>query len=59
MNQSEFLSITCDLHRVREESRVQGVIGFASRWLKNWREILRPITKRCNPSRVITFESQL
>ena len=27
MNQSEFLAITCNLLKLREKSRVQGVIG--------------------------------
>ena len=33
--------------------------GFASRWLKNWREIFKLITKRSHPNRVITFDSHL
>ena len=61
MNQSEFLAITCNLLNAREESRVQGAIGFgfASHWLKNWREVFKPITKRSNRNRVITFDSHL
>ena len=41
------------------KSRAQDEIGFgfASRWLKNWREIVKPITKRSN--RVVTFNSCL
>ena len=48
MNQSELIAITLNLLREREKSCVQGEIGFgfASHWLKNWREILKPITKR-------------
>ena len=44
-----------------EKSRVQGAIGFgfASHWLKNWREIFKPITKHSNCSRVIAFDSNL
>ena len=42
MNQSQFLTMGFD---------------FASHWLKNWREIFKPITKRSN--RVITFHSHL
>ena len=40
MNQSEFLAITWNSLEAREESRVHGAIGFgfASDWLKNWRE---------------------
>ena len=33
--------------------------GFVSHWLKNWRENLKPITKRTNRNRVITFNSHL
>ena len=51
MNQSQFL----------EKSRVQGTIafGFASHWLKNWRDSFKPITKRSNRNHVITFDSHL
>ena len=40
MNQSEFLVITSKLLKGREKSRSQAAIGFgfASHWLKNWRE---------------------
>ena len=42
MNQSEFLAINANLLKAREKFRAQVAIGFgfASRWLKNWREIL-------------------
>ena len=33
--------------------------GFASHWLKNWRESLKPITKRSNRNHVTTFDSHL
>ena len=61
MNQSQFLTITCNSLKVREKSRVHGAIGFgfASYWLKNWRESLKPITKRSNRNHVITFDSHL
>ena len=61
MNQSQFLGITSNSIKAREKSRVQGAIGlgFASHWLKNWRESFKPITKRSNRSRVITFDSHL
>ena len=61
MNQSQFLAITCNSLKVREKSRVHGVIGFgfASNWLKNWREPFKPITKRSNRNHVITFDSHL
>ena len=61
MNQSEFLAITCNLLIAREKSRLQAAIGFgfASRWLKNWRAIFKPITWRSNRNRAITFDSRL
>ena len=66
MNQLESLAITCNLLKAREKTRVQGAIGFgfASHWLKNWREISKPITKRSNRNHVIqyfrqTFENKL
>ena len=39
----------------------QGAFGFGfdSHWLKNWRNIFKPITKRSNHNRVITFDSHL
>ena len=51
MNQSQFLAITCNSLKAREESRVHGAIGFglASHWLKNWRKSFKSITKRSNP----------
>ena len=61
MNQSRFLAITCNSPETREKSRVQGAIGFgfASHWLKNWRESFKPITKRSNRNHVITLDSHL
>ena len=61
MNQSQFLAITCNWLEAREESRVHGAIGFgfASHWLKNWRESFKPITKRSNRNHVIAFDSHL
>ena len=48
MNQSQFLATICNSREAREKSRVHGEIGFgfASHWLKNWRESFEPITKR-------------
>ena len=48
MNQSQLLAITCNSLEAREKSRVHGAIGFGfdSHWLKNWRESVKPITKR-------------
>ena len=59
MNQSQFLAIICNWLQAREKSRVHGAIGFASHWLKNWRESFKPITKRSNRDHVITFDSHL
>ena len=61
MNQSRFLVITCTSLKTREKLRVHGAIGFgfASHWLKNWRESFKPITKRSNRNQVITFDSHL
>ena len=61
MNQSQFLAILCNSLQAREKSRVHGAIGFgfASHWLKNWRESFKPITKRSNRDHVITFNSHL
>ena len=61
MNQSQFLATTCNSLKAREKSRVHGAIGFgfASHWLKNWRESFKPITKRSNRNHVITFDSHL
>ena len=51
----------CSSDLARENSRVHGAIGFgfASDWLKNWRESFKPITKRSNRNHVITFDSNL
>ena len=61
MNQSEFLAITFNSLEAREKSRVHGLIGFgfASHWLKNWRESFKPITRRSNRNHVIIFDSHL
>ena len=60
MNDSvEFLAISRNLFQAGEKARVRGAIGFASHWLKNWREIFKPITKRSVRNRVIAFDSPL
>ena len=61
MNQSQSLAITCNSLKAREKSCVHGAIGFgfASNWLKNWRESFKPIAKRSNRNQVITFDSHL
>ena len=58
---SQFLAILCNSLQAREKSRVHGAIGFgfASHWLKNWRESFKSITKRSNRDHVITFDSHL
>ena len=40
MNQSQFLAMSYNSLEAREKSRAHGAIGFgfASYWLKNWRE---------------------
>ena len=42
MNQSQFLALTRNSLKARVKSHVHGAIGFgfASHWLKNWRESL-------------------
>ena len=37
MNQSKFQATTSNFLKAREKSRIEGAIGFASHWLKNWR----------------------
>ena len=61
MNQSQFLAIISNSLKAREQSRGHGAIGFgfASHWLKNWRESFTPITKRSNRNHVITFDNHL
>ena len=63
MNQSQFPAITCNSLKAREKWRVHGAIGFgfgfASYWLKNWRESLKPITERSDRNHVITFDNHL
>ena len=61
MNQSQFIAITCNSLKAREKSRVHGAIGFgfASHWLKNWRESFKPSTKRSNRNHAFTFDSHL
>ena len=61
MNQSQFLAIIWNKLKARKKSRVHGAIGFgfASHWLKNWRESFKPITKCSNRNHVIAFDSHL
>ena len=50
MSQSQFPAIACDSLKAREKSRVHGSIGFgfASHWLKNWRELFKAVTSIVN-----------
>ena len=61
MNQSQFLAITCNSLETREQPRVHGAtgFGFASHWLKIWRDSFKPIAKRSNRNHVISFDSHL
>ena len=56
MDQSQFLAITCNSLKAREKSRAIG-FGFASHWLKNWRDSFKPITKRSNRNPLIILLS--
>ena len=46
VNQSEFEVIACNRRQGRENTRVQLAIGFASYWLRKWREFCQPITEQ-------------
>ena len=61
MNQSQLLAISWNSPEAREKSRVRSAIGFgfASHWLKNWRDSFKPITNHSNRNHVITFDSHL
>ena len=58
---SKFVAIPCKMHKVRENSRKQVSIGFGfpSQWLIIGRKSFKPITKRSNRHRVITFDNHL
>ena len=60
--QWEFKANTHNRRQARENACDQVVIGFASDWLRRWREFFKPITERskAKPKQFrITFESQL
>ena len=61
MNQSNFLSITCNSLKAREKSRVHGAIGFVSHWLKTGASLFSQSDwlKRSNCNHVVTFDSHL
>ena len=44
MNQSEIEANTCNRHQRRQNACEH---GFASHWLRKWREFCQPITERC------------
>ena len=59
MNQSQFTAITCNSLEAREKSHGAIGFGFASHWLKNWRDSFKPITERSIRNHGITFDSHL
>ena len=64
VNQSKLEANTCSRHDAREDVHEQVTIGFGftSDWLRNWREIFKPITERGNtkPKQTrVTFDTQL
>ena len=60
MNQSQLLAITYNSLEAREKSCLHNAIGFgfASHWLKNWRESLKPITKHSNRNHIICTQDR-
>ncbi len=50
MNQSKLEANTCSQREARKNVRERVTIGFGFTpdWLRNWREIFKPITKRSN-----------
>ncbi len=64
MNQSKLEANTCGWHEARENVREQVMIGFGFTpdWMRRWREIFKPITKRSNakPKQTqLTFDTQV
>ena len=61
MNLSEFLAITCNFLKTRENITRSwcNLFGFSFSWLKNWGVSFSPTTKRSNRDHVITFSSHL
>jgi len=64
VNQSEFEVIICTGRQARENARVKPAIGFgfASHWLRKWREFCQPITEQSKVKREqrrITSDTQL
>ena len=59
VNQSQFLAIRSKRGKNHAYMARLAGFGFASHWLKNWRESFNPIIKRSNRNHVITFDSHL
>ncbi len=64
MNQSNLEANTCSLHEARENVHELVTIsfGFSPDWLRKWREIFKPITKRRNAKTKqtqLTFDNQV
>ena len=60
-SQSEFLAISCNSPKAREKSCTQEetIYLVLSHWLKNWREIFKPMTKYGNRNRAAPLEIYL
>ncbi len=65
VNQSKLEANTCSWHEGRENvhERVTIGFGFSSDWLRKWRKIFKPITKRSNAKPLkqtqFTFDTQV
>ena len=61
MNQSEFLAIPCNLLEAKEKrsNKVRLILVLLMIGLRKLARDFRPITKRSNRNRVITFDSHL
>jgi hypothetical protein len=64
VNQSKLEANTCSWHEVQENvcERDTTGFGFSSDWLRKWREIFKPISKRSNAKPMqtqFTFDTQV
>ena len=61
MDQSELEENACNRCQARENTCERGTIGFgfASHWLRNWREFLQNVVKQNQSKRKITFDTRL
>ncbi len=64
MNQLKLEANTCNWHEALENVRERVTIGFGFTpdWLRKWREIFKPITKRSNAKpkqKQFTFDTQV